>query len=184
MSSSGKDNAVPLCGLHDISEKAELRKLEANLVRMDRAAMKMALPFYESLKKSSRENWDLWMPHSEMTNTTIPTAFTTWDTGEEEGRKREIIWWRAVTKRIAKIKSLHGQLHCSSLIGFWQLCPVETDRANALCALASAIYNLLNKWKIRLCYEKLNSEHLDSLRTANLLKRDKKKKPTNQTWEF
>lgn len=131
-------------------------------------------PFYESLRKSSRENWDLWMPHSEMTNTTIPTAYTTWDTAEEEGRKRELIWRRAVTKRIAKIKSLHGQLHCNSLIGFWQLCPVETDRANALCALASAIYNLLNKWKIRLCYEKLNSEHLDSLRTANLLKRDKK----------
>lgn len=51
MSSSGKDNAVPLCGFHDISEKAELRKLEANLVKMDRAAIKMALPFYESLKK-------------------------------------------------------------------------------------------------------------------------------------
>lgn len=62
MSSSGKDNAVPLCGLHDSSEKAELRKLEANLVhlvRMDRAAMKMALPFYESLKKIIRENGDL-----------------------------------------------------------------------------------------------------------------------------
>lgn len=57
MSSSGKDNAVPLCGLHDSSEKAELRKLEANLVKMYRAAMKMALPFYESLKKSSSAIW-------------------------------------------------------------------------------------------------------------------------------
>lgn len=59
MSSSGEDNAVPMCGLHDSSEKAELRKWEPNLVRMDRAAMQMALPFYESLTKSSRENWDL-----------------------------------------------------------------------------------------------------------------------------
>lgn len=51
MSSSGKDNAVPPCGLHDSSKKAELGKLEVNLVRMDRVAMKMALPVNESLKK-------------------------------------------------------------------------------------------------------------------------------------
>lgn len=53
MSSSGKDNAVPPCGLHDSSEKAELGKLEVNLVRMDGVAMKMALPFDESLKKKT-----------------------------------------------------------------------------------------------------------------------------------
>lgn len=62
-----------------------------------------------------------------MTHTTIFTASTTWATGEEEGRERELVWRRTVTKRIAKIKSLHGQLHCNSLIGFWQLSPVETD---------------------------------------------------------
>ena len=53
MSSSGKDNGVPPCGSHDSSEKAELGKLEVNLVRMDRVAMKMALPFDESLKETA-----------------------------------------------------------------------------------------------------------------------------------
>lgn len=124
-------------------------------------------PWITLEKNPSRQNWDLWIPGSEVTRTTISTVYNLRH------------WWRGgrlfeegLSQKVAKTKSLHGQLHCNSLIAFWQVHTAETDRADPLCALASVIYNLLNKWKIRLCYEKLNSEHLDSLRrTVNLLKR-------------